>query len=122
MYSFSVTQVLKVAVREQRPENKDQRDSFPSGHSTMAFAFGGYIFEEHGWKWGVPALAASVFTALSRINDNRHYLHDVMAGATIGLAYGVGMSKLAKKKGKFAYTLVPILDSQSKGIAFIKDF
>lgn len=122
LYSMSVTQVLKVTVREQRPSNKDQRDSFPSGHATMAFAFGGYIFEEHGWQWGVPALALSAFSGLSRINDNRHYLHDVIFGATIGMAYGVGLSKYSKKKEKMAYMLVPLVDSQTKGLALVKDF
>lgn len=122
LYASSVTQVLKVTVREQRPDHKNQRDSFPSGHSTIAFAFGGYIFEEHGWKWGVSALMTSIFAAGSRINDNRHYLHDVVAGATIGLAYGVGIGKLGKKKEKISYMLVPIVDYQTKGIAVIKDF
>jgi hypothetical protein len=122
LYSYSVTQVLKVTVREQRPSNKDQRDSFPSAHATLAFAFGGYVFEEHGWEWGVPALAAALFSGLSRINDDRHYLHDVMFGATIGMAYGVGMSKYSKKKEKMAYMLVPIIDSKTKGLALVKDF
>ena len=34
--------------------------------------------------------------AESRMNDNRHYLHDVLAGMTIGMAYGVGLSSLYK--------------------------
>jgi membrane-associated phospholipid phosphatase len=122
LYSNSITQVLKVTVREQRPNDKHQRDSFPSGHSTMAFAFGGYVFEEHGWKWGVPALAMSLFSGASRINDNKHHLHDVFAGATIGLAYGIGMSKLNKKKNGLSFMIVPIVDAQSKGIALMKDF
>ena len=45
-----------------------------------------------------------------------------MAGATIGLAYGVGIGKLGKKKEKISYMLVPIVDYQTKGIAVIKDF
>jgi hypothetical protein len=122
LYSFSVTQALKVTVREQRPSNKDQRDSFPSSHATLAFAFGGYVFEEHGWEWGAPALAAALFSGLSGINDDRHYLHDVMFGATIGMAYGVGMSKFSKKKEKMAFMVVPLVDSQAKGLALLKDF
>ena len=122
LYASSVTQILKVTVREQRPGNKNERDSFPSGHSTIAFAFGGYILEEHGWQWGVPALLMSIFTGASRINDNRHYLHDVVAGATIGLAYGVGMSKFQIKKEKVSFMLVPIIDAQTKGLVMIEEF
>ena len=25
------------------------------------------------------------------MNDNQHYLHDVLAGATIGISYGMGI-------------------------------
>ena len=41
------------------------------------------------------ALAGTV--ALSRMNDNKHYLHDVVAGATIGTAYGLGIYFRRKK-------------------------
>lgn len=121
-YAGSVTTVLKYSIREPRPDNKKDRNSFPSGHTTMAFAFGGYVFEEHGWKWGIPALAVSSFSAASRINDNRHYLHDVLAGATIGLVYGMGISKLEKKEGSISFRVVPLYDYQTKGLAFIKDY
>lgn len=126
-YSSAVTTTLKYAIREPRPGKTDERNSFPSGHSTTAFAFGGYVLEEHGWKWGVPALALSSFVGISRINDNRHYLHDVLAGMTIGLMYGVGISKVDKMKrdsGEKVSTLtvVPIFDSQTKGLALLKEF
>lgn len=123
-YSASVTTLLKYTIREPRPDNHDERNSFPSGHSTTAFAFGGYVFEEHGWKWGVPALMLATLTGLSRVNDNRHRVHDVLAGATIGLAYGVGLVKLSKKhhKNETSYNVVPIFDNEVKGIALFKRF
>lgn len=121
-YAASVTTILKYTIREPRPNNRKDRNSFPSGHTTTAFAFGGYVFEEHGWMWGVPALGISLFSGASRINDNKHYVHDVLAGATIGLAYGVGISKYEKKQGKLSFLLVPILDSEIRGVAFMKDY
>lgn len=113
-YATAVTTTLKYTIREPRPGANTERNSFPSGHSTTAFAFGGYVYEEHGWKWGVPALAMASFVGASRINDNRHYLHDVLAGATIGLAYGIGISKIDKMKRtqeekELTITIVPIL-------------
>jgi membrane-associated phospholipid phosphatase len=126
-YAASVTTALKYAIREPRPDQRSERDSFPSGHSTSAFAFSGYVFEEHGWKWGVPALLLSTFVGASRMNDNRHYLHDVIAGATIGLAYGIGISKVDKMKPieerpKSDFSIFPIFDGDMKGIAFRKEF
>lgn len=98
LYSMSLTTGLKPAIGQTRPDGTDQL-SFPSGHATGAFAFAGMIMAEHEfWPWGISALALSTVTAASRINDNRHYLHDVLGGATIGLAYGLGLSYLYKVK------------------------
>ena len=98
LYSMSLTTGLKPIIGQTRPDGTDQL-SFPSGHSTGAFAFAGLIMAEHDfWPWGISALALSTVTAASRINDNRHYLHDVVGGATIGLAYGLGLSYLYRVK------------------------
>lgn len=92
-YSGVVTSILKVGFREARPNSPDGADkkSMPSGHATTAFAFAGIIGVEHPWYIAVPAYALAVNTAYSRINDNKHYLHDVVAGATIGLSYALGV-------------------------------
>ena len=100
-YAALVTTTLKYTIREKRPNSSD-RNSFPSGHTTTAFAFSGYVWQEHGWKWGVPAMGVGLLTGFSRINDNKHYLHDVLAGATIGLVYGSGISKLQAKDATVA--------------------
>lgn len=121
VYAGAVTKILKMTVREPRPDNHNDRDAFPSSHATMAFSFSGYVFGEHGWQWGIPAIGLSLFSGFSRINDNRHNLHDVLAGATIGFAYGLGMSRYQKKK-ELAYMIVPVVDGQTRGLAFVKDF
>ena len=126
-YSSTMTTVLKYTIREPRPGLSPERNSFPSGHTTSAFAFGGYIYEEHGWKWGVPALALASFVGVSRINDNKHYLHDVLAGMTIGLMYGVGISKVDQNKREanekeVGGTFVPLFDSKTRGLAFYTEF
>lgn len=122
-YAASVTTILKYTIQEPRPNDHSTRNSFPSGHSTTVFAFSGYVAGEHGWGWGSAALALSVFTAYSRINDNMHRLHDVTAGATIGWVYGWGIARLQKKKAeeKEAY-IAPILDSQTAGLSYYKEF
>lgn len=124
LYASATTTVLKYTIREPRPYDKSEKNSFPSGHTTTAFAFSGYVAAEHGWGWGAPALALSTFVGYSRINDNAHYLHDVIAGATIGWVYGWGISKYEKqKKGKSesAY-IAPILDTHTAGLSLYKEF
>lgn len=127
-YASGVTTALKYTIREPRPINghKD-KNSFPSGHTTTAFAFSGYVLGEHGWAWGTPALALSTFVGISRINDNRHFLHDVLAGATIGLSYGLGIANLDKAKKdngekERGLTIVPIFDWNTKGLALVGEF
>ncbi len=93
-YAVTASTVLKYAVREPRPAGGD-RTSFPSGHTTAAFAFSTFVAGRHGlFPYGVPTIGISMLTAFSRINDNRHFTHDVVAGATIGTAYGLGISLL----------------------------
>lgn len=129
-YASTITLTLKNIVREPRPGNSDQRDSFPSAHSTHAFVFGGYVLSQHGPAWGIPALAVSAFSAASRINDNRHRLHDVIGGATIGLSYGLGLGWLNRKheedeeenKKEMSFFLAPIYETNVKGIVLIGEF
>lgn len=126
-YSAGVTTALKYSIREPRPGASTDRNSFPSGHTTSAFAFAGYVYEEHGVKWGVPALGIASFVGISRINDNRHYLHDVLAGMTIGMMYGVGISKVDKLKRDAGekdagVSIVPLFDSTVRGLALYKEF
>jgi membrane-associated phospholipid phosphatase len=130
-YASGVTTVLKYTIREPRPNDNSTKNSFPSGHSTTAFAFSGYIAAEHGWSWGSAALLMSTFTAYSRINDNMHRLHDVTSGATIGWIYGWGMAYLQKRKKKEADIrkleqqetfIVPILDTKTAGLSLYREF
>ncbi len=90
LYSIAVTGALKYTVREPRPDSSN-RDSFPSGHTTAAFSFASYIGCRHSLGWGIAAYSLATFVGFSRVNDNRHYLHDVTAGAAIGAAYGIGV-------------------------------
>lgn len=121
MYSASVTTVLKYTIREPRPNDNSTKNSFPSGHSTTAFAFSGFVAGEHGWGWGSAALLLSTFTGYSRITDDMHRVHDVVAGATIGWAYGWGISRIKRRRDE-AFYLVPILDTKTAGLSFYKEF
>ena len=108
-YAGITTMILKRIVNQRRP-NSENRHSFPSGHTTTAFAFASVVAMEHDWYWGVGAYSLATVVGLSRIHDNAHFLHDVVMGATIGSAFGVAMSKLSKQKSNNYYALSPIKD------------
>lgn len=94
LYAAVVSTVLKKIVQEPRPNNPTDKASFPSGHSTTAFAFAAVVGTEHEWYWAVPAYGLATFVAYSRINDNVHRLHDVVGGAVIGITYGLSLHYL----------------------------
>jgi membrane-associated phospholipid phosphatase len=85
-FSLATMGVAKELVQKVRPDFSDEV-SFPSGHTTAAFAGAGFIDQRYGHWWGVPALLAAGFTAYSRIQSYNHFADDTVAGASIGLMY-----------------------------------
>lgn len=78
---------LKSAVGRTRPDGSDTR-SFPSGHTSGAFTISTILARRHGWKIGIPAFGLATFAGVARMEDDRHYLSDVVAGAALGIAVG----------------------------------
>lgn len=58
--------------------------SFPSGHTTNAFAAALVIFTVTPRKYGVPALILAAMIALSRIYVGVHYPTDILGGIAVG--------------------------------------
>ena len=81
--AWAVTTALKHSIDATRPDGG--RHSFPSGHATLAFTGAEFIRKEYGWKWAAPAYAAAGFVGWSRVESKRHYAHDVVAGALLGI-------------------------------------
>lgn len=79
--------VLKNATRVERPDGS-ARNSFPSGHTAMAF-MGAELLRREYWEvspWiGVAGYAVAAGTGFFRMYNNRHWLTDVLAGAGIGI-------------------------------------
>lgn len=81
-----VTFGLKHSVHEWRPDDSDRR-SFPSGHAMYAFAGATALRHEYGHlsPWiPVGGYALATIVAADRVWLDRHYVHDVLAGAAIG--------------------------------------
>jgi membrane-associated phospholipid phosphatase len=94
-----VSNGVKLVTGRSRPDNPaidgDADDfglfsgqaSWPSGHTAMAFAFATALGDEiHEPVARYGLLAAATAVGWSRINDNRHWLSDVAAGALVGIA------------------------------------
>ena len=85
--NFAYTELIKVAVGRERPNGQDNK-SFPSGHTSNAFALAAVAERHYGWKLGVPAYLLAGVVGASRIQQDKHYLSDVVAGATLGYIVG----------------------------------
>jgi len=89
------TGALKEITGRFRPDNTSDpyvfhpftnHDAFPSGHATMAFALATSLSAEIDRPWATALLyAGATGTAWSRLNDHKHWLSDVVAGATVGV-------------------------------------
>src|SRR5207302_2347628 len=89
-------------LRRQRPPTRGPRDrrfrrprtfSFPSAHTSSAFAFTVAAGAEMPALRGPLGLLAAA-VAYSRIHNRVHYPSDVLAGAAIGAAIGLGSRRL----------------------------
>jgi membrane-associated phospholipid phosphatase len=65
------------------------QDSFASGHTTEAFALASVISEHYNTPWvQVTSYGLASMVGYARLNNNRHWPSDVLAGATIGTFVG----------------------------------
>ena len=92
------------------------KGSFPSGHTSAAFASATVITRRWGPRAGIPAFAVATFVGATRL-QNLHYLSDVTFGAALGIASGLVIqpSSLSKRRVR----LVPIVGSGATGIALL---
>jgi membrane-associated phospholipid phosphatase len=89
-----LAQGLKYAVNRSRPDGG--RYSFPSGHTSSAFATADVLLQRFGWKVGLAAYAGAAYVGASRISERQHYLSDVLFGAAIGVASARALPRAAR--------------------------
>ncbi|CAH0533657.1 hypothetical protein VST7929_01528 [Vibrio stylophorae] len=83
----AVTLVGKNTIHAERPDKSDD-DSFPSGHTANAFAAATTLYRRYGWEVGVPAYTVATLVGVGRVEAEKHYWRDVLAGAAIGTIAG----------------------------------
>ena len=87
---------MKVVVDRERPDG--DRYSFPSGHAANAVSVVPILWRAHGAGVGLVASGLALCTALGRQEDRRHYLSDVVGGATIGFLIGDTIGRRAAEE------------------------
>jgi membrane-associated phospholipid phosphatase len=107
--SLGVTYGLKFTIDEKRPNGDNQ--SFPSAHASISFTSAEFMRKRYGWGYGIPAYAAAIFVAYSRVEAEEHYTRDVIAGAAIG----IGSSYLFTQPYK-GWHIQPAVDHAYYGI------
>ena len=108
VYAAITTLALKHTVRQQRPNGRAY-NSFPSGHATTAFTFATVISARHGWYAGVPAYLLASLVGYQRISSKAHYFHDVLAGAMLGITFGLKVNDASERKSKSRFYLTPLI-------------
>ncbi|MFL5381376.1 MAG: phosphatase PAP2 family protein [Longimicrobiaceae bacterium] len=88
--------------RLMRGLRSDSMRSFPSGHTTSAFAAAAAVTAEaaYAWKSGSTFVGAGLFGAasivgISRMYNNAHWASDVVVGAAIGTFVGWKVTRYA---------------------------
>lgn len=111
------TNILKYSVQRTRPDGSNSL-SFPSGHTSTAFSLAAVAESHYGWKIGVPAYVLASGIGLSRIEKDKHYLSDVLAGATLGIIVGRTVARLDgdRPAKKSVISVSPATDPHGQGV------
>ncbi|MSP85940.1 MAG: phosphatase PAP2 family protein [Methylotenera sp.] len=114
-YSLGTAEAIsllgKAVVHEERPDHSDN-NSFPSGHSAIAFASATTMYKRYGWEAGLPAYALATLTASARVAAKKHHWYDAAIGAAMGSASGWFFTDAFNNKVQ----LVPWADGKGAGI------
>ena len=120
----AVINIIKPIANKERPDQSDNL-AFPSGHTGVAFVTAAVLHDRFGWKAGVPAYSLAVITGLARMDVEKHWVADVVMGATIGMVTGYSVSRhhddypYEVKRGGPALGLAPMVSPDRYGVLLV---
>jgi membrane-associated phospholipid phosphatase len=92
-------------------------DSFLSGHTTEAFTLASVITEHYDAPWvKVVAYGLAGTVGYARLNNNRHWTSDVLAGAVVGTYVGKTVVRFNREHHRIK--LQPIVERDLQGAEF----
>ena len=106
-----ITQLGKTVVHKERPDHSDN-NSFPSGHTSLAFASATTLYLRNGWEYGAPAYALAALTGGARVGAKKHFWIDVISGAVIG----AGSAWIFTDPKNHKVQLLPWVDHKGGGV------
>ncbi len=102
VYTSLLTNLTKGLVGRSRPAEDEgpfafrpfsEHRSFPSGHTSLAFALvtPWVVYYPRPWTFGLYAVSTG--TAVARLSKERHWVTDVVAGAALGTLTGYWLAR-----------------------------
>jgi len=127
-----IAPTLKLAAGRTRPSGTNDpyrfrpftnHNSFPSGHTTQAFAVA-TVIASHYPAWWVQVLSygSAGLVGYCRLEQNEHFASDVVVGALIGWSVARSVVKHNDEAKSARFTFVPYSDGRSSGILLVKSF
>ena len=145
LFAYGIKEWTKLLVYRTRPymyfddypqskvDDGDWNCSFPSGHTTLAFAGAAFTtmvfcqcFPDSNWKYAVAggAFGLAALTGGLRMASGNHFLTDVLVGAVIGTACGFVVPYMHTKGfyNRFEKKSGPKANVSPSGLSFSYNF
>ena len=124
LYSGAISYGIKYSVGRFRPYEKNGshrfapfsgNTSFPSGHTTAAFAIvtPWVLYYPHPVTYGLFALSTG--TAIARIVREKHWTTDVLAGGSLGFFTAYYLTRRHQNENK-RFTITPMLGADAASV------
>ncbi|KAA6346876.1 hypothetical protein EZS27_005632 [termite gut metagenome] len=100
MFTGAVISTVKHTTKIERPD-KSAINSFPSGHTAIAFMGAEFLrkeYEDVSVWYGIAGYTVAIGTGMLRMYNNKHWFADVIVGASVGIL-----------STKLAYRVYPFL-------------
>lgn len=120
---------LKKITAVPRPDTGSPT-SFPSGHTAQAFAAATFMSKEYGHKsvwYSIGAYSVATGIGAMRVLNNRHWVTDVLVGASIGIlstniAYLTHQYKWGKKHRSAQTMIIPSYNGKTGLVSVVHHF